>query len=84
MRTSGRQADAGRFVVGDFVTGRLWAVPVPSDDQPVRDADVLTLGAWDLLPSAFTVGPGGEVFLADFGRSRILVIEPAAGAAPTE
>jgi len=69
---------AGRYLVGDFVTGRLWGVPVPSDDGPVDDADVFALGKWDLLPVTFVTEPSGEVLVADYGRGRVLRITPRA------
>lgn len=71
---------AGRYLAGDFVTGRLWAVPVPPDgDGPVDDADVFALGKWDLLPSTFVSEPSGEVLVADYGRGRLLRLGPAGG-----
>jgi glucose/arabinose dehydrogenase len=71
----------GRYVVGDFAMGRLWALPVPDDDRPIEDGEVLTLGTWDALPVSFTLGPDGAVVFADYGRGRILRIQ-AAGPAP--
>ena len=64
-----------RFLVADFVTGRMWAVPVPDRDQPVPDADVLTLGTWDLHPVAFATDRDGEVLVLDFGRGRLFRLE---------
>ncbi|MCO4771632.1 MAG: PQQ-dependent sugar dehydrogenase [Deltaproteobacteria bacterium] len=67
----------GRFLTADFVTGRLWGVPVPpSGDGPVTDADVFAMGRWDFLPSAFAATRDGEVLIADFGRGRVMKLEP--------
>ncbi len=68
----------GRFLVADFVTGRIWAVPVPlGNESGVADSQVHTLGAWDVLPSSFTADEQGEVYIADYGRGRILRLCPA-------
>ncbi len=64
---------AGRYVVGDFVSGRLWAVPVPeTGDGPVDEDAVRALGRWDLLPSSFAADPAGELWVTDYGRGRVL------------
>ncbi len=68
----------GRYVVADFVSGRLWAVPVPAEgDGPVDEAEVRALGRWDLLPSSFAADPAGELWVTDYGRGRILQLVPA-------
>lgn len=70
----------GRYVVGDFVSGRLWAVPVPeTGDGPVDEAAVRALGRWDLLPSSFAADPAGELWVTDYGRGRILKLVAAGG-----
>jgi len=64
---------ANRYIVGDFVSGRLFAVPVPSEgDGPVSAADVIGLGKWDIHPSSFAITPEGELWMADFGQGRVL------------
>ena len=66
----------GQYIVGDFVSGRLWAVPVPaSGDGPVDGAQAL--GKFDFYPVTFTAAPDGEILVADYGRGRILQIVPA-------
>lgn len=68
----------GHFLVADFVTGRMWAVPVPvRGDRPVSNDSVRALGAWDVLPASFTADEGGEVYVADYGRGRILRLQPS-------
>ncbi len=66
---------AGRYVFGDFVTGRLWALTVP--DSLVRVQDVHALGRWDVMPSAFGRDASGQVYLADFGRGAVFRIDAA-------
>ena len=66
---------AGLYLFGDFVSGRLWALPLPSGDGPVDADEVRSLGTWQVRPSSFTLAPDGSVWLADFGRGRLLRVE---------
>ena len=65
----------GLYVFADFVSGRLWALPLPSGDGPVDAGDLRSLGTWPARPSSFTIAPDGSVWLADFGRGRLLRME---------
>ena len=68
----------GRYVFGDFTSGRVWAIPVPDKPgEPVADGDVLALGRWPVLISSFGRDAAGELYLADFGGGRVLRIEAA-------
>jgi glucose/arabinose dehydrogenase len=53
----------GRYLFGDFVTGRLWALALNAQGT----AQVTALGRWPILPSTFGQAADGEVYLADFG-----------------
>jgi glucose/arabinose dehydrogenase len=61
----------GRFVFGDAVTGRLWALRPPADGQPV---DVAALGRFLVSWDCFGRGPGGEVWGATFGGSIMKIV----------
>ena len=72
----------GFYVFGDFITGRLWAIPMPT--KKLSDANdlpkvekVYTLGQWPLLPSTFGQDSNGELYLADYGSGNIYRIDPA-------
>lgn len=66
----------GKYVFGDFVTGRLWAIELPEDGAtPTRD--VWTLGRWPVLPTTFGRGPDGELYIADFQRGAVYRLGPA-------
>jgi glucose/arabinose dehydrogenase len=56
----------GHYVFADFVSGRLWALPLLTL-EPVPK----TLGKWPILPSTFGRDAAGEIYLADFGRGDI-------------
>jgi glucose/arabinose dehydrogenase len=65
----------GRYIFGDFVSGRLWAIPLPA--QP-RNSDPLVeaveLGRWQILPSTFGRDAEGRVYVADFGSGTVFRI----------
>ena len=80
----------GRYVFGDFGTGRLWALSIPPKAHPVkssipgRDADegpdlealhLKTLGRWPILISTFGIDGAGEIYVADFQTGKIYRIE---------
>ncbi len=63
---------AGRYVFGDFVSGRLWALPLPDGVQAVEP---VALGKWPILPSHFARDAAGEVYVVDFGAGRVLRVD---------
>jgi glucose/arabinose dehydrogenase len=67
----------GRYVFGDFVSGRLWAVDLPeSAELQPKQSELAALGKWPILPSHFFNDPGGNVWFLDFsGRMMRLVVE---------
>ena len=70
----------GKYVYGDFGTGRIWAV-----DQTGTDSFApLLLAETQLKISTFAQGPDGELFVADYGTGTLQQLDPAeAQAAPT-
>lgn len=59
----------GRYVFGDFVSGRIWAIdlpPAPLSAQPPL-AQATALGRFPILLSTFGRGPDGELYVADYG-----------------
>ncbi|PJZ65458.1 dehydrogenase [Leptospira wolffii] len=65
----------GKYVFGDFMTGRLWAIDIPKDGSKVKEA--FALGRWPILVSTFGKDARGSVYLADFQQGQILRIDPA-------
>jgi glucose/arabinose dehydrogenase len=69
---------AGRYVFGDFLSGRLWSVPLPADSAgsagPLVSAELL--GKWAILPSTFARDPQGELYVADFGQGTLYQLTP--------
>lgn len=66
----------GRFLFGDFVTGRFWSLEMPSvagdDAMPVR-YDLL---ATRRLPSSITPDNAGEVLVTDYANGELLRMLP--------
>jgi hypothetical protein len=55
----------GHYVFGDFVSGRIWAVPAdsPIGTTPTQIADTTH------SISAFAEGVNGEIYVVDYGGS---------------
>lgn len=67
---------SGRYVFGDFVSGRLWAIALPdAAGGPLVEAT--SLGRFGILPSTFGRDASGELYVADFQSGRILRLDPA-------
>ena len=64
------------YVFGDFVSGRLWAIPLPQDRTGAM-VDAKALGQWPFLPSTFGRSADGTLFVADFGKGLVYRIDPA-------
>jgi glucose/arabinose dehydrogenase len=74
----------GRYVFGDFVTGRIFAVAADGQPKTMADAIELTaqLDAGQAGPigniSSFGMGAGGELYIVDYGGKVVQVVpEPA-------
>ena len=64
-----------KYVVGDFVTGRLWALTLP--DEPGKPAKSEELGVFPHAFSSFARSPSGEIYALDFARGLVLALLPA-------
>jgi len=60
---------SGRYLCADFVSGRFWALELPS-------GAATPLGKLDVMPSTFGRDAAGNAYVADFGRGVINVIVP--------
>ena len=72
----------GRYVFGDFLSGRLWALDLPpasatAGHKPDGIAAVHSLGRWGVLVSSFGRTADGEVLVADYGSGAIYQIVAA-------
>lgn len=68
---------AGKYVFGDFLSGRIWALDLPSDSR-TRASEAYALGKYPILPSTFGRNSAGELFVADYGTGKIFALRPAA------
>jgi glucose/arabinose dehydrogenase len=64
----------GKYVVGDFVTGRVWALSLPDDAGKPAEAE--ELGVFPHAFSAFARSPNGELYALDFARGLVLSLLP--------
>lgn len=55
----------GRYLFGDFATGRVWALELPDGVRPV---EAVELGKFPIALVTFGRDAAGEVYLADFGE----------------
>ncbi|MAY81316.1 MAG: dehydrogenase [Deltaproteobacteria bacterium] len=63
------------YVFGDFVTGRLWAIPLPKDRSgPLMKAK--SLGQWPFMPSTFGQGADGTLYVAAFSKGTVFRMDP--------
>jgi len=67
----------GKYVFGDFVRGRLWALDLPERNAPgAAQAKVYTLGQWPILPSTFGRDGKGNLYVADFNNGTVFALRP--------
>ncbi|MEY2935637.1 MAG: hypothetical protein RL033_6386 [Pseudomonadota bacterium] len=62
-----------KYVFGDHISGRLWALSVPERRGEPAKAELL--GRFPITFSAFARDPKGELYALDFGRGQILRLE---------
>lgn len=70
---------AGKYVFGDFVSGRIWALDLPAPTAAPRlipASESAALGKWPLLISTFGRDTKGELYVADFGSGKIFRLGP--------
>ncbi len=62
----------GRYVFGDFVSGRIWAIDLSEPDDAL--ASPTALGHWPMLISSFGRDPAGDLYVVDYGGGRLLKV----------
>lgn len=66
----------GRYVFGDFISGRIWALKIPDrPDTLLRSQDAFALGQWPVQISTFGRDASGRIYIADYGRGIIYRID---------
>ena len=65
---TGAQAPAlqGKYVFADFLSGRVWALDLPTTDTATRAAQAYALGRWPFLPVTFGRDAAGDVYVAGY------------------
>lgn len=63
------------YVFADFVSGRLWAIPLPAE-RGGSLMEAKALGQWPFLPSTFGQSADGTLYVAGFGEGTVYRIEP--------
>ncbi|MCK6550560.1 PQQ-dependent sugar dehydrogenase [Myxococcota bacterium] len=66
----------GRYVAGDFLSGRLWALELP--ETASGRAKVHALGKFPLLPSTFGRDAAGDLYVADYPEGIVYRLEAPA------
>ncbi len=64
-----------KYIFGDFVEGKIWAVDISSDTKKIKDEDIFSLGKWPILISTFGITADGEILIGDFQTGKIFKIE---------
>lgn len=64
----------GKYVVADFVTGRVWAITLP--EEPAQLAKSEELGVFPHAFSSFARSASGEIYALDFARGLVLQLLP--------
>lgn len=65
----------GRYVVGDFGSGRLWALTLP--DVVGEKAQVASIGRFSLQFSTFGIDAEGRVYAADWAKGTVYRLQDA-------
>lgn len=67
----------GKYVFGDFGSGRIWALELPPVGAARSGpAPVTALGRFDIQISTFGRDAEGELYVADFASGRIFALSP--------
>jgi glucose/arabinose dehydrogenase len=66
-------AAKGKYVFGDFVSGRIWAIDLPNDSEG-KVKKVYALGKWPVLISSFGKDEMGELYISDYKTGSIFKI----------
>ena len=66
----------GKYVFGDFTSGRIWALDLPEETRPdPAVAPVHTLGRFGVLISTFGRDSDGRVYVGDYQGGKVYRIE---------
>lgn len=68
----------GKWVCGDFVSRRLWALALPADAAIEAQAQATFVGQSELMVSTFGRAPDGEVYAIDFMSGNLYGLTAAA------
>ena len=69
-------AHKGRYVFGDFVTGRVWSAALPAQAGAV--SELRLIGEFGRLIASFAQGADGALYLLDFAKGQVLRFDDAA------
>ncbi|TGM77260.1 dehydrogenase [Leptospira levettii] len=61
----------GKYVFGDFIQGKIWAIEVPKPGTNQKSTETIALGKWNLLIPTFGKDNDGEIFVADYQSGTI-------------
>jgi glucose/arabinose dehydrogenase len=64
----------GKYIFGDFISGRIWAMELPSINGSKTENKVESLGKWNVLISTFGRDNEGNIFVADYQSGKIFKI----------
>ena len=64
----------GHYLFADFVSGRMWAIPLPTETDAAQST-AKALGQWPVLPSTFGRSTDGALFVVGFGQGTVYRIE---------
>ena len=65
----------GKYIFGDFVAGRVWAIDLPKNAD-IAVTQVYVLGQFPLMISTFGRTATGEILLSSFGEGEIYQLVP--------
>lgn len=60
-----------KYIFGDFVEGKIWAIDISTDTKKILDKNVFSLGKWPILISTFGITSDGEVLVGDYQTGKI-------------
>lgn len=60
-----------KYIFGDFVQGKIWAIEIPKNNKKINDEDIYSLGRWPILISTFGLTNEGEVLVCDYKTGEI-------------
>ncbi|MBI4924549.1 MAG: PQQ-dependent sugar dehydrogenase [Bdellovibrio sp.] len=67
----------GKYIFGDFISGRLWAVSLLVNDNNLhRSPELYALGKWPWQFSSFGRDADGEIYVADYTSGMIFRVDP--------